>query len=160
MNPILSSGIMIGVACAVWTLVMGYSGLYKDPSLAGLFFLVIPIEIAGLVWGLRQTGREGKTYAGQIVAGTMMAIVAGVIIIASSLLFTTVLFPNYSQDLERMYRETLQQQGKTATEIAAAVQGNAASWTPMAQAMSGFIGTLVTGILGSAVIGYFVRRKP
>jgi hypothetical protein len=160
MNPILSSGIMIGVACAVWTLVMGYSGLYKDPSLAGLFFLVIPIEIAGLVWGLRQTGREGKTYAGQIVAGTMMAIVAGVIIIASSLLFTTVLFPNYSQDLERMYRETLQQQGKTTTEIAAAVQGNAASWTPMAQAMSGFIGTLVTGILGSAVIGYFVRRKP
>src|SRR6266545_3783330 len=42
MNPILSTGIMIGVLCTVWTLVMGYSGLYKDPSLASLFFLVIP----------------------------------------------------------------------------------------------------------------------
>jgi hypothetical protein len=29
----------------------------------------------------------------------------------------------------------------------------------MAQAMSGFIGTLVTGIVGSAIIGLFVRRR-
>jgi hypothetical protein len=159
MNPILSTGIMIGVLCSLWTMVMGYSGLYKDPSLAKLFFLVILIEIAGLVWGLRKTAREGRGYAGQILAGTMMAVVAGVIIIGSSLLFTTVLFPNYSQDLERMYRVTLQQQGRSDADIAAAVQANAASWTPMAQAMSGFLGTLVSGIVGSAVIGYFVRRR-
>ncbi len=159
MNPILLTGITIGVLCTAWTMVMGYSGLYKDPSLANLFFLVIPIEIAGLVWGLRNTAREGRGYAGQILAGTMMAVVAGVIIIGSSLLFTTVLFPKYSQDLERMYRMTLQQQGRSDADIATAVQANAASWTPMAQAMSGFLGTLVTGILGSAVIGYFVRRR-
>jgi fructose-specific phosphotransferase system IIC component len=30
----------------------------------------------------------------------------------------------------------------------------------MAQAMSGFLGTLVTGILASAVIAIFVRAKP
>ena len=159
MNPILSTGVLIGVLCTAWTLVMGYSGLYKDPSLANLFFLVIPIEIAGLIWGLRKTAREGRTYGGQILAGTMMAIVAGVIVIGSSLLFTTVLFPSYAQDLEHMYRETLQRQGQTETEITAAVQANAASWTPMAQAMSGFIGTLVTGILASAVIGFFVRKR-
>jgi hypothetical protein len=29
----------------------------------------------------------------------------------------------------------------------------------MAQAMSGFIGTLVTGIVASAIIGIFVRRR-
>jgi hypothetical protein len=159
MNAILSTGILIGVLCCVWTLIMGYSGLYKDPSLANLFFLVIPIEIAGLIWGLRKTAREGRAYGGQILAGTMMAIVAGVIIIGSSLLFTTVLFPNYSQELEHMYRATLARQGKSDAEILAAVQANAATWTPMAQAMSGFIGTLVTGILASAVIGYFVRKR-
>jgi TM2 domain-containing membrane protein YozV len=159
MNPILSTGITIGVLCSLWTMVMGYSGMYKDPSRANLFFLVILIEIAGLVWGLRKTAPEGRRYGGQILAGTMMAIVAGIIVIGSSLLFTTVLFPNYAQELERMYRTTLQQQGKTEADIAAAVQANAASWTPMAQAMSGFLGTLVTGIVASAVIGYFVRRR-
>ena len=160
MNAILSTGILIGALCTVWTLVMGYTGMYKDPSLAGLFFLVIPIEVGCLVWGLRRTAREGRTYAGQIVAGTMMAVVAGVIIIGSSLLFTTVLFPNYARDLEDMYRRTLVSQGKSDAEILTAVQANAASWTPMAQAMSGFIGTLITGIVASAVIGFFVRRKP
>lgn len=138
MNAILSTGVLIGVLCSVWTLVMGYTGLYKDPARANLFFLVIVIEIGCLVWGLRRTAREGRTYTGQILAGTMMAIVAGVIMIGTSLLFTTVLFPDYPQQLEK---------------------ATAASWTPMAQAMSGFIGTLVTGILSSAVIGYFVRKR-
>jgi hypothetical protein len=89
----------------------------------------------------------------------MMAIVAGVIIIASSLLFTTVVFPNYFVDVEQAYRSALESQGKTDAEIAAAIQANAASATPMAQAMSGFIGTLVTGIVASAIIGIFVRRR-
>lgn len=159
MNPILSTGILIGVLCSLWTLVMGFTGWYKDPALANVFFVVIAIEVAGLVWGLRRTAREGRAYGGQILAGTMMSIVAGVIIIGSSLLFTTVLFPDYSQQLEHMYRATLQQQGKSEAEIAAALQANAASWTPMAQAMSGFVGTLVTGIVASAVIGFFVRRR-
>lgn len=159
MNAILSTGLLIGALCAAWTLVMGYTGLYKNPSLANLFFLVVPIEIGCLVWGLRKTAREGRTYGGQILAGTMMAVVAGVIIIGSSLLFTTVLFPHYSQEVEQMYRATLLRQGKSEAEIVAALQANAASLTPMAQAMSGFIGTLVTGIVSSAVIGYFVRKR-
>jgi hypothetical protein len=159
MNPILSTGILIGVLCSVWTLVMGYTGWYKDPTLSNVFFLVIVIEIAGLAWGLRRTAREGRAYTGQILAGTMMSIVAGVIIIASSLLFTTVLFPNYPREIEQMFRTSLQQQGRSDADIAAAVQANSASWTPMAQAMSGFIGTLVTGIVASAVIGWFVRKR-
>jgi hypothetical protein len=85
--------------------------------------------------------------------------VAGVIMIGSSLLFTTVLFPTYSQDLEQMYRTTLAKQGKSDAEILAAVQTTAASWTPMAQAMSGFIGTLITGIVSSAVVAWFVRSR-
>ena len=160
MNPILSTGIAIGVLCGAWTLVWGYTGLYKNPSVTGIFFaVVIALEIGCLVWGLRKTAREGRAYLGQIVAGTMMAIVGGVIIIGSSLLFSTVLFPNYSQELEQMYRAALAREGKSEADILAAVQANAASWTPMAQAMSGFVGTLITGILSSAVIGYFVRRR-
>ena len=147
--------------CSAWTLIIGYTGLYKDPSLGTVAFLVpvTLLEVVGLIWGLRQTAREGRSYGGQILAGTMMAIIAGVIIIGSSLLFTTVLFPDYARDLENAYRATLAKRGKTDAEILTAVQGAAASWTPMAQAMSGFIGTLVTGIVASGVIGYYVRRK-
>jgi hypothetical protein len=161
MNPILSAGVLIGVLCGVWTFVMGFTGWYKDPVLMNLFLaVVIPIEIGGLIWGLRKTARAGRNYRRQILAGTMMSIVAGVIIVLSSLVFTTLVFPAYFTDLEQVYRTTLQQQGRSESEIAAAIQSNAASSTPMAQAMNGFIGTLFTGIVASAVIAVFVRATP
>jgi hypothetical protein len=134
MNPILSAGVLIGALCALWTFVMGFTGWYKDPAMLRAFFLVIPIEIGGLIWGLRRTAAEGRGYQGQIVAGTLMSVVAGIIIICSSLIFTTVAFPDY-------------------------VTARSAGGTPMGEAMAGFMGTLVTGIVASAVIAIFVRRK-
>ena len=140
MNPILSAGLLIGLLCGAWTFVMGFTGWYKDPAFGnGLFIgVAMIIEIVGLRWGLRKTAALGRGYGGQILAGTMMAVVAGVIIVAASLLATTVVFPNYYADVN------------PATE---------ASATPMAQAMSGFMGTLVTGIVASAIIGIFVRHR-
>jgi uncharacterized protein DUF4199 len=161
MNPILSTGLLIGVLCGLWTFVMGFTGWYKDPGMTYVFICVVTaIEIGGLIWGLRKTAAQGRNYRAQILAGTMMAIVAGVIIVAATLLFTTLVFPAWFTDLEQVYRTTLRQQGKSDADIAAAIQANAASMTPMAQAMSGFIGTLVTGIVASAVIAIFVRAKP
>ena len=159
MNPVLAAGLLSGVLCGLWTFVMGFTGWYKDPRMINVFFLVIVIEIAGLVWGLRRTAAEGRTYGGQIVAGTMMAIIAGVIVIASSLIFTTVLFPSYFTDLQEAYRQVLQQQGKSEAEIAQALQDASAGATPMGQAIQGFMGTLITGIVASAVIGLFFRAK-
>ena len=159
MNPILSAGVLIGVLCSAWTFIMGFTGWYKNPAANVVFISVaMAIEIVVLTWGLRRTA-QGRAYGGQILAGTMMAIVGGVIIIASSLLFTTVVFPTYFADVEQAYRAALQKQGKSEMEIAAAIQATAASATPMAQAMSGFIGTLVTGIVASAIIGVFVHRR-
>ena len=132
MNPVLGAGILIGVLCSIWTFVMGFTGWYRDPSTVNIFYFVILLEIAGLIWGLRRTAAEGRTYRGQVVAGTMMAVVAGVIIVCSSLIFTTVAFPDYTA-------------------------GVGAETTPMGQAMAGFMGTLVTGIVASAVIAVFVR---
>jgi hypothetical protein len=132
MNPILTTGLLIGLLCGVWTFVMGLTGWYRDPTMSSAFFLVIAIEVGGLFWGLRKTAAEGRTYTGQVVAGTMMAVVAGVIIICASLLFTTI-FSDYGN-----YRD--------------------AASTPMGEALSGFMGTLITGIVASAVIGLFVRR--
>ena len=91
--------------------------------------------VGSLVWGLRQTAREeGRNYSQQIVAGTMMAVIAGVVIVVASLAFIAV-FPD-------------------AMDAPRAADPSA---TPMSQALSGFIGTLITGILASAVIAIVVR---
>lgn len=159
MNPILAAGVLIGVLCAVWTFVMGLTGWYKDPVMAGAFFVVVPIEIAGLVWGLRRTAAEGRTYLAQVVAGTLMAVVAGVIIIVSSLLFTMVAYPDYFAELEAVERQLLEAAGRSPAEIEATIEAERSGKTPMAYAMSGFLGTLITGIVASAVTAVFVRKK-
>lgn len=159
MNPILAAGLLIGVFCGLWTFVMGFTGWYKDPAMMNAFFAVILIEIVGLVWGLRQTAKEGRGWAGQVLAGTYMSVIAGIVIIGSSLLFTTVVFPEYFQDIEAMGRAVLQQQGKSEADIARELERSRAMATPMAQALAGFTGTLITGIVASAAIAVVVRSK-
>jgi hypothetical protein len=159
MNPILAAGLLIGVLCGVWTFVMGFTGWYKNPTMLPLFFLVIVIEIAGLIWGLRRTVAQGRTYSGQVVAGTLMSIVAGLVIICSSLLFTTVAYPDYFNELNASQRQMMQQQGKSEAEITAAIEQAAPMQTPIANALAGFFGTFVTGVVASAIIAIWIRSR-
>ena len=159
MNPVLAGGLLIGVLCSTWMFVMGVTGWYKDPSINVYFVPVVTaIEIGCLIWCLRRTAAQGRTYSGQVVAGTLASIVAGVIIICASLLFTTVVFPLDRVEVEAAYRQTLKAQGKSESEIATAVAA-AGSQTPMSQAMAGFIGTFMTGVVSSAIIGIWIRAK-
>lgn len=160
MNPILAAGLLIGVFVGLWTFVMGFTGWYKDPAMMNAFWVVVLIELIGLVWGLRQTARQGRGYASQVVAGAYMSIVAGIIVIASSLLFTTAFFPEYFAEIERMGVDVMRQQGKSPAEIDAALESSRAMATPMTQAMAGFTGTLITGIVASAAIALIVRARP
>jgi hypothetical protein len=162
MNPILAAGLLIGALCGAWTFVMGLTGWYKDPMMAAYAFLpvVMLIEISGLLWGLRRTARQGRTYSGQVVAGTLISIIAGIVIIVASLLFTTVAFPDYFNDLNAASRDIMVKQGKTEAEIADVLNAAAPMQTPMANAFAGFLGTFVTGVVVSAVAAIWIRARP
>lgn len=160
MNPIVAAGVAIGVLCGLFTYVMGFTGWYRDPAMVNIFIpVVVVLEIGALIWGLRRTAALGRTYSGQVVAGAMMAVIGGAIIFVSSYLFTTVAFPSYFDDVNAMAREVLQGQGKTADEIQAFLDGQAVTQTPVANALVGFIMTIVTGVIASAVIAIWIRAR-
>ena len=158
-SAILPTGILIGVLCSLWMLVMGVTGWYKDPSHAAPFFVILAIEIAGLIWGLRHTAAQGRTYSGQVVAGTLMSLVAGLIIVGGSLIFTTVAFPEYVQEIAAVNRRVLLQLGKSESEIATELAAWSGAQTPMRQALNGFAGTITTGVLITAVVAVWVRGR-
>jgi hypothetical protein len=159
MNTIVKAGIWMGVLCAIWTFVMGFTGWYKDPVMLNVFYVVILIEIGVLIWGLKKTAAEGRTYGGQLKAGTLMAVIGGVIVFCSSLLFTLVVFPQYFDELRAVYTDMLKAQGMSDADVAAGIETWSATQTPFLQALMGFIGTVVTGFVGSLIIGAVFRKK-
>jgi hypothetical protein len=154
MKAILKAGLAIGILCGIWQIIMVMAGWITNPSLMDLFYLVILIEIAVLIWGLKQSSTENP-YGRQVLAGTAMSVWAGVFLFAFSLLLTTVLFPNLITEMKTVQTQMLKQAGRSEAEISAGL----ALQTPLVQALMGLIGTVITGILASLVIAIFVRKK-
>ena len=158
MKPTVTAGVVLGLLCVAWTFVMGFTGWYKDPALLNLFFLVILFEIGVLIWGLRQTAAE-KNYFGQVLAGLAIAGIASIFIFFGSMLFTSVVFPGYFEEIRTLQAEQLKGGGMAEEQVRATVDAMRPLQTPLINALSGVVGTMVTGLVASLVIAAFVRKK-
>ncbi len=159
MNTIVKAGLVLGVLVEIWTYLMGFTGWYRDPQLMNLFWVVIALQIAVLMWALKRTAAEGRGYGGQVGAGTLISLIGGVFVIVGSLIFTMFVFPNYFTELAAIQEQALRTAGRSDAEIKQVMDMTAKTSTPMVQACLGFLGTLVTGIVVSAIIGAFVKAK-
>lgn len=159
MRTTIKAGLVLGILVVLWTLVMGVTGWYKHPTLLNLFWVVIALQIGVLVWGLKLTATEGYGYGKQVGAGLLISLLGGVIIFLGSIMFTTLVFPHYFQELEAMGREVMRSQGKPEAEINAYLAQLAPTQTPFMQALFGFIGTVGTGLVASLIIAAFCRKK-
>jgi hypothetical protein len=158
-GPIAATGLIIGLLAAVWMFVMGFTGWYKDPAKLNLFFLVVVIELAGLAAGLTATAAQGRTYSGQVAAGTLASIVAGIVIFFSSLVFTTVAFPEYFREVNATSRAMMAREGRSEAEIEQVLRDAAPMQTPVRNALLGFTGTFVVGVFSTAVIAVWIRAR-
>lgn len=152
------AGLVMGVACVAWTFVMGLAGWHTHPVLLNLFWVVVAIEVAVLIWGLSQTA-AANGYWRQVRAGAMMSILGGVIIFGGSMVFTTVAFPEYFAELRQAHEAMLRAAGQSEEQVRAAVEAAARSQTPLIQAAMGLVGTVATGVLASMVIAGFPRFR-
>ena len=160
MQPTVKAGIVLGILVVVWTFFMGITGWYKDPTLLSLFYVVVLIEIAVLIWGLKMTAQEGRTYGGQIGAGTLMSLIGAVIIFFGSYIFTEVVFPNYFDEIREVGRQQLLASGMSEADAQAQLNLQAPMQTSFVSALTGAVMTVVTGVVASLVIAIFYRKKP
>lgn len=160
MKRILTIGIVLGVLVAIWDFVYGLLGLYKSPGTVWTFSVVaILIEVGVLVWGLRQTVQDGRRYWGQVGAAMLICLVASVIIIPAAFVFTGVAFPDYFEEVTAIQADAWANAGISDQEIDALLERSAFMRTPLAAAVSGAIGTLVTGFVIALITAAFVRVK-
>jgi hypothetical protein len=127
--------------------------------MVNMFYLVILYQVGLLVWGLKVTAAEGRTYGQQIASGMMITFIGAVIIFSGSYLFTTIVFPTYFSEIRTMGEQVLRSQGRTDEDIRSLLDASAAMQTPFINAITGVIGTIATGLFASLIIAIFVRRK-
>lgn len=154
----LRAGALLGVLVALWTFVMGFTGWYRHPSLLFLFWLVIPLQIVVLVLMLRKTAPRAG-YLRQVQNGVGASVIASIIIFASSLLFTMVVFPSYFAELEALGRLQMAKQGLSPEQIEAVVKAQAPMQKPLGSAFAGALGTWITGLFTSLIAAAWLRKK-
>jgi hypothetical protein len=160
MKKIMNAGLVLGLSVAVWSFIYGFAGLYRNPSLAWTFTVgAILIQIGVLVWGLKQTVQDGRRYMGQLGAGLLICFIGGIIIIFSSLIFTTVAFPDNFDVTAEMQAEAWANAGWSDEQIDATLERTAFMRTPVGAAVAGFIGTMATGLIISLIVAAFIRVK-
>jgi hypothetical protein len=154
MKSALKFGITIGILCAIWQIFMAVSGWMTNPRMFSLFYFVIVIEIACLIWGLKQTAST-HGYGAQLATGAGMSLVAGVFLFLFSLLLTIVIFPNLVAEVTAMQVSVLREAGRPEPDISAFV----ALQKPVIMAAQGLVGTVITGVAATALIAIFLRSK-
>ena len=160
MKRILTFGLILGALVAVWQLAYGFLGLYTSPGTAWTFTVVAAlITIGVLVWGLMQTAKEGRRYWGQVGAGLLICLVALILIVPGSLLFTGVLFPDYFDVLAEMQAETWSNAGISEEEVEQLLTQSAFTRTSPMAAIFGAIGTMITGFIVSLITAAFARAR-
>jgi hypothetical protein len=158
MNVVVKAGVVLGVAVALFTLLNGFAGWYKNPSL-GLVFPIVAtlIELGVLIWALRQTAAI-KRYWGQVGNGTLIAVGGGILIVFGSLLFTS-LFPDYMEIALAATADRWRDAGISEQQIEQQLPMAAAMMSPVPQALLGFVMTILTGFVLSLIVAAFVRKK-
>jgi len=158
MNLTLKAGLLLGILCAIWQLIMGVTGWYIHPQLLNLFWVVILIQIGVLIWALNKTASV-NTYWQQVGKGTLISLVGGIVLFLFSILFTSVLFPNYFNELRAMQEELLREAGTSEAEIRSQLEITAMTQTTFLQALFGLLGTVITGFIISLIVAAVKRKK-
>ena len=89
----------------------------------------------------------------------MLSVVASVIIFAGSALFTTVVFPDCFSDLRAIQEQMLKPQGMSDEDINSAIAATSAMQAPIMTALTGEVGTIVTGLVVAATAGALWWKK-
>ncbi len=160
MNMIIRGGVMLGVLVTAFSWLFAFTGMHKNPG-ADMTFIIVAtvIEIAVLVWALRKTATQGRTWMGQVSAGTMLAFVGGSLIFATSIMLVSYLYPNYFAEANVATEAAYRARGMDDAAVQAAMAKLTAAQTPVAQGLNGFVGTVLTGLIMSAILGIWIRHK-
>ena len=160
MKTIIRGGILLGILVSIWTYIFGAAGMHKSMTGPLVFASVATlIELAVLAWALKRTAAEGRRWFGQVSAGTMLAFIGGCLILATSYVYMTQINPGMMAEAREASVAAMRATGMDEATIQQRLNPPGKVETPMAQAVTGFVMTVITGFVLSAILALFIRSK-
>jgi hypothetical protein len=158
MSAVIKWSVILVVLVTLMNLISVGMGLHTNPLIGMLFIgLALLFNIAAVILLLRET-RAGSGYGKQFLNSTLLGLIAGVLIFATSFLVLSVLFPDAIPEMiegQVAFLESAPIPEETKQAQIAAVQQTTAT----AQAMAGLMGTFLTSLVVGAILAIFLRKK-
>jgi len=158
MGAVIKGSIGLAVAVEIVSVLFIVLGLHANPMMqlvsVGLF---IVLNVGAVYWVLGQGAAE-NSYVGQLVNGLALGVIAGVLIFVFSWLTLAVIFPDALDETRAGTIEWMEAAGVPQAQLDAQI-AKLEQATPVSQAVSGSIGTLITSVVAAAVVAIFKRKK-
>lgn len=158
-KTILKFGVLLFLPGTIATYILGITGWYRNENTSWIVYIVLPLQIAILIWGLNETKKQGNNYMKQLWIGTAMSLVAGLLTAAANFLYSQVFFPNYIPELRATVENSLKQAGRTAEELKKGLELFDSFYNPASIAMQSVVSTVLSGLVMSAITAIFIRAK-
>jgi len=158
MNVTVKWSVILAVVVTVLSAVVLLTGQHTSPLVGGMGSIVAAIAINLVVIYLALKETADNPYGKQLSAGASIGAIAGLLILVSSWLMLSFVFPDSIDEMREGYLTWMESTGMPQAQLDQQAQ-RLEQATPFSQAWPGLLGTFGTSVIGAAVIGFFVRSK-
>lgn len=167
MNPTIKTaakwGLFIGVANMVWLYLAYYIGLHTSGIMVFQIFMLVwvVITIAGFILALRAIKRQNPAlgYLAGVGAGAIAAIVSALVAVAAQVGYYRVIHPAWPEYMAGQTREHFTAMGLPPADVDNMVEQARGTFTLTNYAITSAATALIFGVVLSALIMLFLRRK-
>jgi len=168
MTNCLFYGIATSIVSFVYTLILYFLGFHGEKMEQGQFlgWGGLIIFIIGLILSIRAARaeklEEGKEFGfgNGFGAGFLTALVIGLMSALLGWIYGSYINPDMADYAWALQEQKFVEKGMSDEQIAQIEQMSRNMMTPTAQAVFGFVGSLIMGLVFSLIIPIFTRGKP
>jgi hypothetical protein len=156
-------GLFIGLANLLWLYVAYYLGLHTSGIMVFQVFMLVWLALTatGFILALRAVKRQNPalSYLGGIGTGAVSAFVSAVVAVIAQVGYFTVVHPAWPEVMAQQTKAHFTAQGMSPAQVEQMVLQARDSFTLSNYAVSSAATALIVGIVLSAIIMIFLRRR-
>jgi hypothetical protein len=160
----LKWGLLIGIANLVWLYLAYYLGLHTSGIWVFQIFMLgwLAVTLTGYILALVAVRRQHPelSYWGGLGAGAVAAIASAFVAVLMQVGYYKVVHPEWPEFMAEQTREHFTAQGMSQAQVEQMVAQAHETFTLSNYAVTSAITALITGIVLSAMIMLFLRRRP